>query len=396
MSGQGHVTAVHLATGAVSEHHIPRPRGAVAVSDLVDRNWWRIAVAMALAFNVTHTGSANTLVAVRNRTLYALEEASRPYKLHFDGVALYGGEWTDDPLQGVHVMGDDVFSYQPLRTSRPLTFNGVTVNWSPAHPPVLMHSYARANASCVVFPLISTRLARVRDWLSGAIHLPLVDDASFSWMVLDTRRNVPLIVECVGRRDPLHVLKARPDTAGRLHVFSVNVRNFLHFLRNQDAADLSFALMKDVIDVASGTVIETVDYGECGDFPNRVSDDVYLLTNIRAQTVHFFNTRLERVMHSVRLNAVAHDVQYADGYLLYCTLDCFIVADACNGKTVYTRRIPKRTQNFHSTLVSCHDLTEETRSTAFLSKTLRNVPGIDYWRKHVSERARRRPRTAKF
>lgn len=356
LSGQGHITAIDLSTATVSEHHVPQPPHAIELDDIVTRNWPKLLATLLFAFESAHTGTGNTAVVSRGGVLFALEEGSRPYKLHFDGRRLCGGEWTSASPQCVHFHGDDSYTYRPLRDARPLTFNGVTIDWSPRHPPPLMHSYARINESCVMFPVTSARIGRFAEWFWGKLRLPVYAAARFSWLVCNTDDGSSLIVESNRTSDPLHVLTAKTDESGRVHIFSVSVLNFSDFLQGQDTAVLGFELHKDVIDLDRAEIVETRSYNVSGDFPNHVGGGVFLLTDIQQSRVHFFDTEREEVVHSVALPTRAHDVQFRAGYLMYCTRAEFLVVDAGDGGLVYAAPIPARQQNFHSSLISARDV----------------------------------------
>jgi carotenoid cleavage dioxygenase-like enzyme len=94
LDGQGHITAIHVATGRVSEIHVPVPKVRVSLTDICNRRFLWCLITSMVHMGHVHTGTANTAVLQCDGDILAVEEGSKPYKLKLDtDNTLVGGEW---------------------------------------------------------------------------------------------------------------------------------------------------------------------------------------------------------------------------------------------------------------------------------------------------------------
>ena len=353
MSGQGQLTIVNLANGLVSEHIVPRPHDALQIADLSRGPKWRRLLALFVGLFARQSGTANTAVQLRDGRLFAVEEASRPYEITYNATTgEIGGKWQyRGELSGVHVSPGDTLSYDLLRRQAPLKFNGKRVRWQPKTFPVVVHSYAEFN-SWKAFPLMSTHVGNFEDWICGNRALPISHQEPLRWLMHNIDDERAVIVDTGLCGDVFHVLAGHSESDD-FNLYACHVDHFESFLETQDASALGFQLCRHVID-ARTMQLRSVDpvHGVQGDFPRVVDKDVFMLHNIAARELVFFNHLVGCVVHRTpvaRRNAM--DIVYAHGFLLYCTRKSFVVQDL-EGNVVHEAAIPERHTNMHAELVS--------------------------------------------
>lgn len=388
--GRGHVTCVDLGKGVVTEVRIPPTHHAVTLEDVVGRSPSVFLSAM-MPGPPWHSGACNTAVVASpdGSKWYAVEEASRAYELRVGVGGLQEGLRSKGRFTGhrepVHRAPGLTYTYSPLRPT-PLRIDGRTVrDWTPRERPVLLHSCARATASLVVFPLMSTRYGRFGDWLAGRAPLPMgASDAGAGWLVHDARSHRTVEIPCPtgdasSRADVFHVVRARARGGGErsgelIHVLACHVHGFDAYVHDA-SAPLRFTLEKHVLDLDAREVREVITYeGASGDFPNRVDARTILVNRMNSPPgddgggadagkrgarrrggarLALFDVVDERVVREIELphRGVGDVLARGGRFLLYATLDCVVVYDLRHDRVVAEVDIPRRAGNFHASLL---------------------------------------------
>ena len=380
LAGRGHITCVDLSTGHVTEARIPPTHYAVSLEDVLHR---RPSVLLsALLPGPWQSGTCNTAVvsSADGARWFAVEEASRAYELRVGskGLLSSGGRFTG-MREPVHRALGMTYTYSPLRAS-PLRVNGRVVrSWTPREKPVLLHSCARASPSRVVFPLMATRYGAFGKWLAGRTPLPMrASEAGAGWLLYDTRTQEAVEIPTGGQSDVFHIVRARETRPGKVvEVLACHVRGFGAFAHDA-SAELSFSTEKHVLDLVERRVRDVVTYDAAGDFPNRVDARTVLINRMNApprargggeeeeegkketeeeggegSKLAFFDVVDERVVREVELpHRGVGDVLSRDGrWLLYATLDRFVVFDLQTENVAAEVDLPPRAGNFHAAVL---------------------------------------------
>lgn len=349
LCGQGHVTAVRLSDGVVSDIHVPPSRTGVSLANIFNRKWWPILWGLLTSSHRSmHSGTSNTAVVHHNGRVLAIEESSKPFELDVREGIIRGGHWLEDErVRGVHSVGShDCYSYLPFRRVRPLVFNGEEVDWEPTRLPLMVHSYASAGP-WIVFPVMSTSYGHLFPCVAGKKALPL-SRSPFEWLVVDRITLTASVVPTHSYSDVFHVVATTlSDDGATMAVFASHVDCLETFLETGKFDGLHFSFRKTVIDVPSMTVRHVRSFEDAsGDFPSVVEGKVVLINRMVLREVVFFDIEEERVVHTVGLRHDARDVVYEEGHLLYCTTDMFVKCDL-DGNVVFQTSIPERYENFH-------------------------------------------------
>ena len=357
LDGQGHVTAVHLASGTVSDLHVPPPRMRVSLTDIMQRKfaWCALHTLLVGAANV-HTGTANTAVMKTARHgLVAAEEASKPFSLIVEDHVIAGGRWLwrHRPI-GVHPAGELDFSYTPFRTPW-LRIDEREVARAPEKLPFMVHAIADVD-DLVVVPLMSASYGNFLPFMRGELSAPIDETSTCKWLFWNKTDGESFVVDTGEVTNPLHIVRAR-RRGRRIDIYATHVKNLTGVLSSasiRERPQLEFR--KHVVDVGDKLLIGSrVFEGASGDFPNPVTDDVVLINALdlaaERQKVVFFDTELDRVVHTVEVPADARDVLFHDDHLLFCTLSHFYVCDAFTGAPTMKLEIPGRATNFHAALI---------------------------------------------
>lgn len=357
LDGQGHITAIHLQSGTVSDLHVPPPRVRVSLSDIMQRKFaWCLLHSLFVGAANVHTGTANTAVLqTRRHGLFAAEEASKPFSLVIQDNAIVRGEWRwrDTPV-GVHPAGNLTFSYTPFRTPW-LRIDDRAVSHAPEALPFMVHAIADVD-DVVVVPLMSATYGNFVPYLKGQLSVPIDETHTCKWILWNKTDGESFVVDTGEVLNPMHIVRVR--RRGRcIEIYASHVRNLTDVLSHpslQKRPKLEFH--KHIIDVRAKRFVGSRVFEDAsGDFPNTVSDDVVLINALdlaaETQKISFFDTQSDRVVHTVELPADARDVLYHDGHLLFCTLSRFFVCDAITGAPMMELEIPKRASNFHAALI---------------------------------------------
>ena len=355
--GQGHVTAIHLESGEVSEIIIPTPRIKVSLGDIMKRNIFRWLLGMVCFGNI-HTGTANTAVMKTDVGLIAAEESSKPFLLNVHNNRIVSGRWLFDrqPI-GVHPVHVESFSYRPFRQKFPLGINGHAVNWMPSTFPAMIHSVS-AVEGLVIVPLISTHIGGFWDYAIGNKKLPLVEEDTCQWLIFNQTSNEVSVVDTEIISNPLHIVKTVVNN-NLLEIYACHVRNLSIVADKCSEEEISpqFDFRKDVICLETHTLLNTMVFSDvCGDFPNIVNESVVLINSLyidgRNQTIKFFDIETDSVIYEIQLPPLVRDVLFYEGHLLYCTLTDFYIYCLNTDKIVRHVNIPKRSSNFHASIIS--------------------------------------------
>ena len=352
MCGQGHITGIRLSDGAVSELHIPHSKSSIPLTDVLQRKWWSVVCGILLSASSTiHSGTCNTNVVNHANRILAVEEASKPFQLNVVDGLIKGGTWLEDEqIHGVHPLNSDVYSFTPFRSKKPLVFNGKHVDWQPPRIPLMMHSYFKCE-DWVVFPIMSTRYGNLFASFVGKRWLPL-HQAPFEWLIFNDVTNASFRVKTSSYSDVFHVAKATVVDNETMVVYASHVNNLESFLQTQQSECLQFSFQKTTINLTSMAVEEIQVFDDAaGDFPSLVEHDIILINRMTEQSVVFFNTTSDTVVHTTPLAHSIRDVVYDDGHLFYCTTDSFYKCDL-SGKVVFHTSIPSRHENFHSCILT--------------------------------------------
>lgn len=389
LTGRGHVTCVDLSTGRVTEARVPPTHHAVTLDDVLHRRP-SVLLSAIMPGPPWHSGTCNTAVVSSpdGARWYAVEEASRAYELRVGEKGLVegrAGRFTGH-REPVHRAPGLTYTYSPLSAS-PLRINGRAVrDWAPRERPVLLHSCARASSSRVVFPLMSTRYGGFDDWMAGRRPLPMrASDAGAGWLVHDVAKRETVEVPCPAddassRADVFHMVRARESDGGRrMDVLACHVHGFEGFAHDA-SSPLRFSLEKHVLDLDAREVVDVVQFDDAsGDFPNRVDARTVLINRMNAPAVAggddagdaggaddraaskpgggtrlvLFDVVEEAVVREVELpHQGVGDVLARDGrFLLYATLDRFVVYDLRADGVAAEVDIPPRAGNFHASLL---------------------------------------------
>lgn len=369
LDGQGHVTAIHVATGRVSELHIPVPKIRVSLTDICNRRFLWCLLTTMFHLGHIHTGTANTAVLKCDGDILAVEEGSKPYRLRLDADnALVDGEWLYHraPI-GVHADGD-TFTYSPFRNPS-LKVNGLAVDWNPTSFPAMIHSMSTPSAkgtadACTlrVLPLISTHIGEFWRFLRGKQRLPLVERTTLKYLVLNVTTGAAIVVNVLDSgivSNPLHILKSQVDAVrNEIEIYACHVKDFAEVVctTHNEVLRPTFELRKEVFSLSDGSLLASAVFPEAsGDFPNAINDTLFLVNSLRPETgttrVVIFDTERDAVIHEVHLPFDARDVLFYEDHLLFCTLDSFCMYDLVQDETVYRVPIPKRDTNFHASLL---------------------------------------------
>lgn len=362
LDGQGHVTAVHLASLRVSEIDIPAPRVRVSLKDIIRRNFVAFLIHSLFNLQHVHTGTANTAVLQTGDGIVAVEEASKPFQLLFDDeqTRIVGGHWLFNrrPIAAHGAQGIVNFTYSPFRPL-PLQIDGVPVDVSFRSFPFMIHSAAqvRGDAETYVMPIMSARFGNFFKYLRGVLAMPVDEAYSAEWLFVNRSSGTATFVDTGVITNPLHVVDAR-RVGNTVEIYSSHVKSFQDVLEPKHPSALRpvLELRKDVVDLARMEIKSTRSFREAaGDFPNPVGNGVVLINRLYigqdTQELVYFDTKRDEVVRSVRVDSDARDVLYHRGQLLFCTLDHFCVADARNGNVLVRVPIPHRTTNFHAALL---------------------------------------------
>lgn len=359
LDGQGHVTAIHLSTGTVSEIRVPPPKVRVSGTDVVKRRFLRFVWLSMFFHDSVHTGTANTAVRRSDQGIVAVEEASKPFLLTFQDERIVRGRWLFhvDP-SSVHD-GDGVeYHYRPFVGDSPLRVNGDNVPWGGVDGfPAMIHSLGRMD-DILVFPVISTRFGGWRDFFMGRKRMPFHEVTPFQWLFYNTTSKESRVVDTPTTSNALHVVST-VRSGEHVSIYACHVTNLSSFLEctSGDVSMPTFEFRKDTIHLGTMELLDSVVFEDAaGDFPNHVDDTTVLINTLDDQegfsTVVLFDLSKDRVLRRVRLPHVARDVIHHDGFLMYCTLDRFVVFDMASHMSVMEVPIPRRRSNFHASLLS--------------------------------------------
>tara|TARA_B100001540_G_scaffold219941_1_gene194375 strand:+ start:353 stop:1522 length:1170 start_codon:yes stop_codon:yes gene_type:complete len=363
LDGQGHVTAVHLASLRVSEIDVPAPRVRVSLKDIIRRNFVAFLVHSLFNLKHVHTGTANTAVLRTGDGIVAVEEASKPFRLLFDDehTRIVGGHWLFNrrPIAAHGAPGMVNFTYSPFRPL-PLQIDGVPVDVAFRSFPFMIHSAAqvRGDAETYVMPIMSARFGNFFKYLGGSLAMPVDETYTSEWLFVNRYSGTATFVDTGVITNPLHVVDAR-KVGDTVEIYSSNIKSFQDVLEPKHPSALRpvLELRKDVVDLTRMEIKSTRSFRDAaGDFPNPVTNRGVVLinrlyTDRDTQELVYFDTRRDEIVRRVHVDPDARDVLYYRGQLLFCTLDHFCVADARNGKTLVKVPIPHRSTNFHAALL---------------------------------------------
>lgn len=357
LDGQGHVTAIHIASGEVSELIVPAPRIRISLQDIMQRNFvrWLFGV---FCLGAIHTGTANTAVMKTNLGLLAVEEGSKPFRLSMCENKLVSGKWLfDSGPMGVHPNSVESYSYRPFRQF-PLWINGMPVQWNPSSFPILVHSVSRLGDHVIV-PLISTHIGGFFEYVIGMRKFPITEHHAFQWLLYNQTSKKASIIDTDIFSNPLHIVKTKYKDNDTLEIYACHVRDFSHIVETgtDDAVSPNFEFRKDTISLSNMTLICSHIFSDAyGDFPNTVNESVVLINSLhndgRNQSIKFFDTDIDEIVDEIELPPDVRDVLYYDGHLFYCTLDVFYIYNIDCRKIVRHIDIPVRSTNFHASLIS--------------------------------------------
>ena len=356
LDGQGHVTAIHIASGEVSEFMIPPPRIRISLQDIIQRNFVRWLLGL-FYLGAMHTGTANTAVIKTELGLLAVEEGSKPFRLNMCQNRLVSGRWLfETGPMGVHPDRVGSYSYRPFRKF-PLWIDDTPVHWKPSNQPILIHSVSRVK-DFVVVPLISTHIGEFFSYLTGARAFPITEKRPFQWLLYNQSCHATHIIDAQIVSNPLHIVKTKCTEDGMLEIYACHVQNFSRIVETDagDALSPIFEFRKDTILLSNMTLVESRVFSDAyGDFPNTVNDSVVLINSLhndgRNQTIKFFDTDRDQIVDQVELPPSARDVLYYDEHLFYCTLNVFYIYSLARREIVRQLNIPNRTSNFHASLI---------------------------------------------
>lgn len=356
LDGQGHVTAIHLASGQVSELHIPPPRVRVSLRDIVKRNLLPCILNGIFCLSAVHTGTANTAVIKTTHGVVAVEEASKPFLLDMRDGKITSGRWlfNTHPI-GVHPDGGHMFSYMPYRAKWPLSIDSKPIPWHSQNLPIMIHSIACVQ-DVVAVPLMSARIGSFMNYLFGHLSIPIQETHNFQWLLYNTTTGHACVVDMPFVSNVLHIVQLQMDESENLlHIYACHVRNLSKVvqLTHMNTVHPEFEFRKDTIRLDTGQMVRSKVFPEAsGDFPNSIDDRTVLINSLKGDksNVIIFDTVEDRIVHRVSLPC-ATDVLYYQNHLLYCTLDEFRMYDMLSNEIVYNISIPPRISNFHASLL---------------------------------------------
>jgi hypothetical protein len=361
--GIGHITSVVFDENetVISEVIIPIDKSEMKfpLSDLLGRNYFNIFSKLPHLLFKTKTvqsGTRNTAVIKFSNQYYAVEESCRPVKLVYDEnkELRYDGRSKTISRMSVHKPDEDtIFSYG--YESIPLKINNtIEIPWRPKKYPFLVHDCKRTEDNkFLIFPLMSTSMGRMADYLKKIIDMPFDDHANKAgWLIHDIQNNKCEEIRMDEYADIFHISHIQHMYKNVYKIYASFVYNFPSWLAGVGKLDIR--LKEVILDLDNKKVVKKVDTGLRMDFLHKKGDELLGSCIDNSPAIIKYNTITKT--HE-KLNLPGQEVMEIipfDNYLLYFSHEggksYLYITNSTSGKVVQKINIPHRLPGFHTTL----------------------------------------------
>jgi len=361
--GIGHITSVVFdeTETVISEVIIPNDKSEMKfpLSDLLGRNYFNIFSKLPHLLFKTKTvqsGTRNTAVIKFSNQYYAVEESCRPVKLAYDEnkELRYDGRSKTISRMSVHKPDEDtIFSYG--YESIPLKINNtIEIPWYPKKYPFLVHDCKRTeDNNFLIFPLMSTSMGRMADYLKKIIAMPFDDHANKAgWLIHDIKNNKCEEIRMDEYADIFHISHIKHMYKNVYKIYASFVYNFPSWLAGVGKLDIR--LKEVILDLDNNKIVKKVDTGLRMDFLHKKGDELLgsCLDNSPAIIKYNTITKTHEKLHLPGQEVM--EIIPFDDYLLYFSHEggksYLYITNSTSGKVVQKINIPHRLPGFHTTL----------------------------------------------
>lgn len=361
--GIGHITSVVFDEHetVISEVIIPTDKSEMKfpLSDLLERNYFNIFSKLPHLLFKTKTvqsGTRNTAVIKFSDQYYAVEESCRPVKLYYDenNEIRYNGRSKTISRMSVHMPDDDtIFSYG--YESVPLKINNtINIPWFPRKYPFLVHDCKLTeDKHFFIFPLMSTSMGRVTDYIKKIIDMPFDEHANKAgWLVHDIHNNKCTEIRMDEYADIFHISHIKHLYRNVHKIYASFVYNFPAWLAGVGKLDIK--LKEVILDLDKNKIVKIFDTGLRMDFLHRRGNILFgsclddYPAIIKYDTITKTHEKLSLPGQEVR------EIIPCDEYLLYFSHEdgksYLYITNSISGKIVQKINIPHRLPGFHTSL----------------------------------------------
>ena len=211
---------------------------------------------------LVQSGTRNTVVQRYNNTYYAVEESCRPMKLKYvnDVIKIDGVSRHIDRM-AAHLLDENtIFSYTMFDKYPLLINNSLKVPWFPCKYPGIVHDgVSTHDKKYYIFPLTSTGLGRMNDYLQKKIDLPFDGQLNKAgWLIYDRHNHMCREIYMDEYVDLFHISHIQHMYNNIHKLYVPFIYNFSRWVYDPKV-ELEIVLKKVYIDLNSFKIVNCVD-----------------------------------------------------------------------------------------------------------------------------------------
>ena len=364
--GRGFITSVVFRNNnaMVSDVQLPNDNSIVfPLSDYLERDYMKILSKLPYVFlgnRFVQSGTRNTAVQKYKGNYYAVEETCRPIKLaydEFDRIQVVGKSLSIGRMAAHLIDNSTIFSYTIL-DKYPLKFNNtLTIPWSPFKQPLLVHDgVGTHDGKMFVFPITSTGMGRVNEYLNHDIELPFDGNLNKAgWLIYDKEQHACFEILMNEYTDLFHIAHIEHLFANVHRLYVPFVYNFSKWM-NDNTTQLDIRLKLVTLDLTKRTIVDYFDTKIRMDFVNKYENLLIgssLTDNDPKAVMYNMDTRTYREL--ALPGEIIREIIPYDSMLMYFSHEdkntkTFLYIVSMDTAEIITKvAVPNRPPGFHTT-----------------------------------------------